>query len=107
MVGMHVPLDILIRKMQEPKDVRVIVRSDGAVAAVCKSCDIHIKPTEKNNLLWYVCPRCRGASFTAIPNLPRDIALAERHGGVFEYEVFYLRDLPPGFEPPPPQPEEA
>ena len=101
-VSMRVPLDVLIKKLQEPKDVRVIAFAGGQVVAVCKSCNVQIPPADKDGLLWYVCPQCKGVSFTPLANLPRDFALAQQNGGVFEYEVFYLQDLPPQLQPPPP-----
>ncbi len=99
-VTAQVPLDVLIQKLKEPKDVRVLVFSAGAVAAVCKSCNVQIQPADKEGLLWFVCPGCRRATFIVLANLPRDLRLAEQNGGVFEYEVFYPQELPPGFAPP-------
>ncbi len=101
-LGARVPLDALIRKLKEPKDVRVSVSSAGLLLAVCKACGGQIQPADKDGLLWLVCPKCKGVSFIPIANVRRDIGLARQEGGVFEYEVYYLRELPPGFEPPAP-----
>ncbi len=99
-VSTQVPLDLLVSKLKEPKDVRVAVFSAGMVAAVCKACQEQIQPADKDGLLWLVCPKCKKVSFLVLANLPRDFKLAERDGGVFEYEVFYQQDLPPGLSPP-------
>jgi hypothetical protein len=94
------PEEELVRKLREPKDVRVLVSSAGEVAAGCKACGEQIQPAAKDGLLWLVCSRCRGVTFVPLANLKRDVGLAEREGGLFEYEVFYVRNLPPGLSPP-------
>jgi hypothetical protein len=94
-----IPEEELVRHLKEPKDVRVLVFSAGAVTAVCKACAEQIQPAEKDGLLWLVCPRCRGVTFVPLTNLPRDVELARREGGVFEYEVFFVHGLPPGLSP--------
>jgi len=35
-------------------------------------------------------------------NLPRDMRLADEAGGLFEYELFFVRNLPPQLSPPNP-----
>jgi hypothetical protein len=100
----QVPAEHLKRLLKEPKDVRVLVFSTGAVAAVCKACAEQIQPADKDGLLWLVCPRCQGVSFVPLANLPRDVNWAEQAGGLFEYEVFFVRDLPPQLSPPSPPP---
>jgi hypothetical protein len=100
-VSTQVPLDVLIQKLKEPKDVRVMVASAGFVMAFCKACNEQITPKDKDQLLWFVCPKCKGVTFVPIANLRRDVGLAQRNGGVFEYEVWWVREFPPGFPTPP------
>ncbi len=90
----EVPLDVLIQRMKEPKDLRVTVSSGRDVRAECKRCNVRIWPTEHNGLLWLVCAGCQRVSFLVVANLERDAAIAARSGGVFEYELFYPKDLP-------------
>jgi hypothetical protein len=99
-VRVQVPLDRLMQKMQEPKDLRLVISSDGSFTAHCKKCAVTVKTAEKDGLIWYVCLKCNRVSFNPVGNMERDIELAQRHGGTFEYEIFYFRDLPPGLKPP-------
>ena len=99
-VRTQVPKEELIRRLQAPKDVHVMVSSKRFVMAVCKACKEQIQPADKDGLLWLVCPRCKGVSFIPLANLPRDVHFAEENGGVFEYEVYYVKDLPPQLTPP-------
>ncbi len=90
----EVPLDVLIQRMKEPKDLRVRVTSGGEVEAECKRCEVKVWPTEMDGVLWFVCAGCQRSSFLAAANLERDAAIAARSGGVFEYELFYPREQP-------------
>jgi hypothetical protein len=92
----------LVQQLKAPKDVRVVISSAGAVEAACKACAEPLQPAIKDGLLWLVCARCRGTTFLALANLPRDMRLAEEAGGLFDYEVFFVRDLPPQLSPPNP-----
>jgi hypothetical protein len=95
-----IPEDALVRSLQEPKDFRIVVHSDGTFTATCKACQVAINTAEKNGLVWYVCPGCKRSSFQPVGNVKRDIGFAEQAGGVFECELFFLRELPKGLEPP-------
>jgi hypothetical protein len=96
-----VQLDSFIKKMKEPKDLRLIISEDGTVKGHCKACDTVVQTGEKDELLWFVCPQCGSVSFNPLGNRDRDLYLAREHGGTFEYELYYLRDLPPALQPPP------
>jgi len=98
----QVPIEKLVQQMKEPKDVRLSVSSAGAVEAVCKACAEQIPPAAKDGLSWLVCARCQGKSFVTLANLPRDMRLADEAGGLFEYELFFVRNLPPQLSPPNP-----
>jgi hypothetical protein len=73
---------------------------DGQVAAICKSCRVPLEVVQKDQLHWFRCPQCRGLSFNPTPNVNRDVQFAIQDGKAFEYEVNYLRELPPGLIPP-------
>ncbi|WP_445357963.1 hypothetical protein [Microbulbifer sp. ANSA005] len=95
-----VPLEALIEKMKEQKDIIVTICSDGVVAAECKDCKCSINVSSKDGLIWYMCGSCKRSSFNPEENLTRDIKLANQFGGKFEYEIFYFKELPPGLVPP-------
>ena|SRR5579859_4813814 len=99
-VRVQVPFDSLMLKLREPKDLRLVISSDGGYTAFCKECVAYAKTAEKDGLIWYICPKCKRVSFNPVGNLERDVGLARQQGGTFEYEIFYLRDLPPGLKPP-------
>jgi hypothetical protein len=102
-VRARVDVDKLIPMLKAPKDVIVWVSSARWVAALCKACAETIEPTPKDGLLWMVCPRCGRMTFLPLANLPRDVEFAqESENGIFEYELFAVRELPPGFSPPGP-----
>ena len=99
-VRIRVPMDRLLQKMQEPKELRLVISGDGNVTAFCKACAVFVKTAETEELIPYKCPNCKQVSFNAKGNRSRDIGLAQENGGTFEYEIFYLRDLPPALQPP-------
>lgn len=90
----EVPLDVLIQRMKEPKDLRVRVSSRGDVEAECKRCKVRVWPAQSDGMLWFICGGCQRVSFLELANRERDAAIAARSGGVFEYELFYPKDLP-------------
>lgn len=100
LVSKRVPMDELIRKMKEPKDVGLLVGSDGTIAAYCKACKKGLAIVQTEQLIWFSCPQCKRVTFNPIPNFQRDFQLAKENGGIFEYEIFYLDDLPPELKPP-------
>lgn len=90
----EVPLDVLIQRMKEPKDLRVRVSSRGDVEAECKRCKVRVWPAQSDGMLWFICGGCQRVSFLELANRERDAAIAARSGGVFEYELFYPKELP-------------
>jgi hypothetical protein len=108
-VGTHsvtarVDVDDLIKKMQEPKDVVVEIRQDGTFKATCKQCQekLLVGNTVHGDLdlVWHRCPKCERVSFSVKQNLGRDAQIAGARGGVFTYEIYFMRDLPPQLQPP-------
>jgi len=51
-------------------------------------------------LVWHRCPKCERVSFSVQENLERDAHIAEGMGGIFPYEVYFMRELPPELAPP-------
>lgn len=96
----EIPHDALIQQLQQPKDVRIVVRSDGTFSATCKSCQVTIRIAEKDGLVWYFCSQCKRSSFQPVGNVKRDISFAEQCGGTFECELYFFTQLPQGLEPP-------
>ena len=47
-----IPEQALIRSLQEPKDFRITIRSDGTFTATCKACDAVLKTAEQGGLIW-------------------------------------------------------
>jgi hypothetical protein len=91
--------------MQAPKDVHVVMSADGSFKITCKKCQVELlrawdEGAWAGQLLWYRCPTCRGVSFSMRQNLERDAALAGQMGGVFEYEIYFIKDLPANMPPP-------
>ena len=86
--------------MKGDKDFRIRVDLDGAVTAHCKSCDCDMTITESSGLVWFLCPACQRASFYPAGNISRDTQIARQDGAPLEYELFYLKDLPPSLRPP-------
>jgi hypothetical protein len=95
-----IPEEVLIRQLQQPKDFRIVIRSDGSFEATCKACEVQIKTAAKNGLMWYVCPACKRSSLQPVGNVQRDAGLAELNGETFECELYFLKQLPAGLEPP-------
>ena len=104
LVSMQVNLKNLIEKMQEPKDVQIAVRSDGTLTASCKACSVHLLGAKNLvndlELVWFECEKCGRVSFSPMQNLHRDVQIANEMGGLFEYEIYFMRDLPPQLTPP-------
>lgn len=75
-------------------DLRISVAADQSVLARCKRCDCSAESRHALPLVWFRCPTCGGTSFVPVPNLERDAHFARSDGSSFEYEIFYIRDLP-------------
>jgi hypothetical protein len=103
-VSVRVKLADLVRKMQEPKDIRIVMSKDGTFTAICKTCQMNLQVGDtmygEMHLVWHRCPRCERVSFSVQQNLERDARIAEAMGGSFPYEIYFLKDLPPQLPPP-------
>jgi hypothetical protein len=82
------------------KDLILRTSPDGAVTATCKMCRRTVELAERGGLLWFRCPTCRRVSFNTLANVRRDVRFAIEDGKPFEYEIFYLQQLPPELRPP-------
>jgi hypothetical protein len=56
---------------------------------------------KRDELLWFICPLCGGATFSPVPNLKRAMGYASRHGGSFELDLYYLNEESRRLLPPP------
>jgi hypothetical protein len=59
-----------------------------------------MRTAEQDGLVWFRCPACKRVSFSPAANIARDTKLATMDGKPFEYELFFLVDLPPELKPP-------
>ena len=82
------------------KDLLLRTTASGVVTAECKTCRQALDIAQDRGLLWFRCPTCRRVSFNAIGNVHRDIHYAAKDGQPFEYELFYVDNLPPPLQPP-------
>jgi hypothetical protein len=82
------------------KDLILRTTASGVVTAACKACNQALDIAQDGELLWFRCPICRRVSFNAIANVHRDVHFATQDGKPFEYEVFYIDNLPPTLRPP-------
>ena len=82
------------------KDLILRTTGTGVVTAECKACRQALDIAQDGELLWFRCPTCRRVSFNAMANVSRDIHFAARDGQPFEYEIFYVKNLPPPLQPP-------
>lgn len=99
----HVPIpESRLREMlaEGGKDLVLRTTSEGTVSATCKACREVVDLVEKDGLLWLQCPTCRRLSFNAIANVHRDVRFATEDGKPFEYEIFYLKQVPQQLRPP-------
>jgi len=102
----RVNLDELVEKMQTPKPdgLSVIMRENGTFTAICKRCQMRLQVGETNYegmpLVWHRCTKCERVSFSVEENLKRDARIAQDMGGIFLYEVYFMKDLPPQLAPP-------
>src|SRR5262249_39180032 len=89
------------RKLQGQKGEFLLrAKLEGDVEAACNSCRVPLEVAQKDHLHWFRCPQCRGLSFNPTANINRDVRFAISDGKAFEYELHYLRQLPPGLVPP-------
>lgn len=86
--------------MQGDKDFRIRVDFKGSVTACCNACNCALKTNEGNGLLWFRCPGCERVSFYPMGNIQRDTHFAIQDGAPLEYDLYYLREIPPGLRPP-------
>jgi hypothetical protein len=94
----------LVRQAKIPKDVCVSLvsrGSEGEVSARCRRCSTQMSSVQKDELLWFICPLCKGATFSPLPNLRRDLDYASRQGGRFELDLYYLNEDSRRLMPPP------
>jgi hypothetical protein len=87
-----------------PKDVCVTLvsrGSEGDVSAKCRNCSAHMRSVTKDELLWFICPLCGGATFSPLPNLRGAMGYASRHGGTFDLDLYYLNEESMSLMPPP------
>jgi hypothetical protein len=91
-----------LREMLRANTADLVLRTTaaGVVTGVCKACHEVVDGAEKGGLLWFRCPMCRRLTFNAIANVYRDAHFAAQDGKPFEYEIFYVKSLPPELRPP-------
>jgi tetratricopeptide (TPR) repeat protein len=65
-----------------------------------------LEVASQEELVWLRCLLCRRVSFNPIWNVQRDIQFAIQDGTPFEYEQYFVRQIPPGLVPPFAQQEE-
>jgi hypothetical protein len=101
-----------VRQLRIPKDVCVAVvsrGSEGRISAKCRNCSVPMAAVEKDPVLWFLCPRCGRESFDPLANLRQALGYAERHGGTFEFDLYFLNQeskrmmAPPNIEDQPGQ----
>jgi hypothetical protein len=93
-----------VRQLKIPKDVCVTVVSsgtDGRVSAKCRVCSVPMATVEKEPLLWFMCPHCGNVSFSVLANLGQALEYADRHGGTFEFYLYFLNEESRRMLPPP------
>ena len=93
-----------IRQSKMPKDVSVTVvsrGSEGRISARCKSCSFPMVTVDRDPLLWLKCPRCGRMTFAVLANLRQHLGYAERHGGTFEFDLYFLDEASLRMMPPP------
>jgi hypothetical protein len=103
-ISVQVDLAAHIRRMQLPKDIAVVMRENGALTATCNACQVKLQVGKAASgdmrLVWHKCPKCERVSFSIPQNLERDAKIAESMGGVFAYEIYFMKVLPPQLPPP-------
>lgn len=77
-----------------PREIVVRTTEDAVVTAYCKACRQDVETAWSGPLLWFHCPSCHRQSFTPQGNVMRDAAFAKEDNAPFQYEVFYMGDLP-------------
>lgn len=95
MIGVVMPIE-RIRSMltSTPREVIVRTTEDAVVTAHCKACNHAVETAWGGPMLWFHCPCCHQLSVAPRPNVLRDAAFAKEDRAPFQYEVFYMRDLP-------------
>jgi len=91
-----------LREMLRERNKDLVLRTTaaGVVTAECKTCGQALDIAQDRELLWFRCPMCRRVSFNALANVARDVHFAAKDGQPFEYELFYMDNLPPPLQPP-------
>jgi hypothetical protein len=99
-----VPEEEMVRRAKIRKDVCVTVVSRGAqgdVTAECRKCSARMGHLLKDQLVWFLCPSCGGATFSPLPNVQGALGYASRHGGTFEFDLYLLNEESRRLMPPP------
>jgi hypothetical protein len=95
MIGVEIPIERLRWMLTStPREIVVGTTAEAVVTAYCKACEHAIETAWSGPLLWFHCPSCHRQSFTPQPNVMRDAAFAAEDNATFQYEVFYMGDLP-------------
>jgi uncharacterized protein YegJ (DUF2314 family) len=100
-VAVEVPEAEYRRKVREKKGEFLLrAKPDGSVAAICNSCRGPLNVVQQDELVWFRCPLCRRVSLNPTANVQRNVQFAIHDGEPFEEEMYYIRSLPPGLDPP-------
>lgn len=100
LIRLSVSEEVIREKMKGVRDFKIKFDLDGTISAYCKSCDCLILTKEGKGLLWFMCPKCRRVSFCPNGNIKRDVHFSIQDGKPLEYELYYMKDLPPVLRPP-------
>jgi len=100
LVRVDIGEDKVREMLKGTRDFRIRVALDGTVTAHCKSCDVPMRTAEQGGIFWFRCPGCKRVSLCPAANIARDTQLAIKDGKPFEYELYFMRDLPPQLKSP-------
>ena len=100
LVRVDIGEDKVREMLKGTRDFRIRVALDGTVTAHCKSCDVPMRTAEQGGIFWFRCPGCKRVSLCPAANIARDTQLAIKDGKPFEYELYFMQDLPPQLKSP-------
>jgi hypothetical protein len=100
LVRVDVGEDKIREMLKGARDFRIRVGLDGTVTAHCKSCNVPMRTAEQDEIFWFRCPGCNRVSICPAGNIARDTQFAIKDGKPFEYELYFLKDLPPELKSP-------
>ena len=100
LVRVDVGEDKLREMLKGARDFRIRVGLDGTVTAHCKSCNVPMRTAEQDEIFWFRCPGCNRVSICPVGNVARDTQFAIKDGKPFEYELYFIKDLPPELKSP-------